>query len=283
MKKNKKSNLLCCISHLLYTDFVKAHKGIKAVKKNVSLDHIMQMRQEASYAYIDFVEYFVSAVIGNLRFKQNCCDNLLSQYATVSDEAFAILIMENNYGAWVDMGLRKDTSSTEAPWKYTNGGKAKGEVASSQHNRGWSEQGMQRFNELFDKVKKNRKADGALVFEEKLRSYCEDRASDKKKRAKVLPQELFAVRHELWSDNEDGEQAKAGDAEGPVQKKTKTCSNDASGGAMVTVNKNNNATIQQEEAEDSNDIDFDEENSKASDDETEDEGDQPDSDGLVPV
>ena len=177
---------------------MKAHKGgIKELKKRFNLNKLLQLRQENNYAYFDFVEYFVSAVIGKTHYKQNSCDKLLSQYATVSDEAFALLTFENNFDAWVDMGMRKDISGSQVPRKYTNGGKSNGEVGSSQHNKGWSEEGLKRFNELFDAVKKNRATPEAILFEENFRTYCEDKVGSKNKKAKVLLQESFVVRHEL--------------------------------------------------------------------------------------
>ena len=149
-----------------FLDFVKAHKGvINELKKHVNLIKLLQLRQENNYAYFDFVEYFVSAVIGKTHYKQNSCDKLLSQYAMVSDEAFALLTLENNFDAWVDMGMRKDISGSQVPRKYTNGGKSNGEVGSSQHNKGWSEEGLKRFNGLFDAVKKKRVAPEAIASE----------------------------------------------------------------------------------------------------------------------
>ena len=124
------------------------------------------MQKGKKFSYFDFIEYFLSAVIGKSEYKLNCCDNLLSQYATICDEAFAILVFENNIDAWMDMGMRKDTSGTKIPRKYTNGGNSTSEVGSSQHNRGWSEEGLNRFNELFDLVKTNRCAPEARDFEE---------------------------------------------------------------------------------------------------------------------
>ena len=253
--------------------------------KNVKLDQIMQLHQSENFAYFDFVEFFVSSVIGKACFKQNCCDNLLSQYATISDEAFAILIFENNLDAWIDMGVRKDTSGTEVPRKYTNGGRSKGEMASSQHNKGWSEQGLKRFNELFDKVKENRATPEAVIFEERFRAYCEDEASSKKKRIKEFEQELFVIRHKLFSENENESTEKCGGVEKPKHKKQKknistaivttvvsmdnieatTCTkcNDVGG------NSSNNST---ETDADDND-----------EDESEEEGEPPDSDGPVLV
>ena len=274
------------LSQILLVDFVKAHKGgIKEVKKNVNLDQITEMRQAENFAYFDFAEYFVSSVIGKSRFKQNCCDNLLSQYATISDEAFAILIFENNFDAWIDMGMRKDTSGTVVPRKYTNGGKSKGEVASSQHNKGWSNEGLKRFNELFDRVKENRATPQAKVLEENFRSYCEDKASSKKKRVKPIEQECFAVRHELDSDSEDGNAKNINDAERAKQKKQKTSNNNGSGTIVASMdNFETGIHFQCNEAVESNSTNGTEtDGNDNNEDETEDEGEQPELDGPVLV
>ena len=114
------------------------------------------MRLERNYIYYDFIHYFVSAVIGKMDYKKRLCSFLLSSYATVSDEAFAILSLENNYDTWMDMGLTGNTKTSNVPRKYTNGGKSKGTAATSQHNKGWSNEGLCRFNDLFDLVEKNR-------------------------------------------------------------------------------------------------------------------------------
>ena len=90
------------------------------------------------------------------------------------------------------------------PWKYKNGGKIQGKVGTSQHNKGWSDEGLHRFNEIFDSVQENRNTPYAKEFEEEFRNWCEEKAAKKKKKkvAAVL-QEPIKVRHELWSDNED--------------------------------------------------------------------------------
>src|SRR4051812_50140745 len=106
------------------------------------------MRSENNYIYYDFIHYFVSAVIGKIDYKKRSYSFLLSSYASVSDEAFAILSLENNYDTWMDMGLTNNTKTSNVPQKYTNGGKSQGNVATSQHNKGWSDEGLCRFNEI---------------------------------------------------------------------------------------------------------------------------------------
>ena len=162
------------------------------------------MRSKDNFMYYDFINYFVSSVIGKMDYKKKCCSNLLSTYATVSNEAFAILSFENNFDTWMDMGVRGDTKTSQVPRKYTNGGKSQNKTATSQHNKGWSDEGLNRFNVLFDLVEKNRASPYAKQFEEDLRKWCEAKAEGKKrKKVEKLFVEAVQVRHELWSDDED--------------------------------------------------------------------------------
>lgn len=133
---------------------------------------------------------------------------MLSKYATVSDEAFALLCLENNYNTWMDMGVTGNKKTSKVPRKYTNGGSSKGKNGTLQHNKGWSDEGLCRFNELFGLVEKNREGTYAKKFEEDFRQWCEDKASGKQKRVDKLFVEAVQVRHKLWSDNEEEEIAK---------------------------------------------------------------------------
>ena len=106
----------------------------------------------------------------------------MSKYATLSAEAFDLLILENNYETWMDMALTGNTKISKVLRKYTNGGKSQGKVATSQHNRGWSDEGLCWFNELFDLAEKNRDVPYAHQFEENFRKWCEEKALGKHKK-----------------------------------------------------------------------------------------------------
>ena len=73
------------------------------------------MRLEGNVMYYDFINYFVSAVIGKMNYKKKSCSIVMSKYATVSDEAFALLILENNYETWMDMALTGNTKASKVP------------------------------------------------------------------------------------------------------------------------------------------------------------------------
>src|SRR5688572_2905110 len=161
------------------------------------------MRSKDNVMYYDFIHFFVSAVIGKMDYKRKLCSMVLSKYATVSDEAFALLNFENNIDTWMDMGRTGDTKTSKVPHKYTNGGSSKGKNGTSQHNKGWSDEGLRGFNELFDLVQKNRDSQHAKQFEEDFRKWCEAKALEKQKKVEKIFNEAIKVRHKLWSDDED--------------------------------------------------------------------------------
>ncbi len=88
---------------------------------------------------------------------------------TVSDEAFALLLLENSYDRWCDLYFNnkgallqrrgkkgRDVESDVAP-KYTRGGIKYSTNDATGMEKGWSQEGKRRFNELYDSVKQDRK------------------------------------------------------------------------------------------------------------------------------
>src|SRR5687768_1934650 len=129
---------------VISSDFVKDCKGIKNVRESFNLEQVLKMRSENSFMYYDFINYFVSAVIGKMDYKKKSCIMVLSKYAIVSDKAFALLCLENNFETWMDMGLMGNKKTSKVPHKYTNGELLKNKNGISQHNKGWSNEGLLR-------------------------------------------------------------------------------------------------------------------------------------------
>src|SRR5687767_2141263 len=102
----------------------------------------MVLRKDSTNMYFEFVEYFVSSVVGRNHYKFHRCNKLLSEFPTVSDEALAILIYENNIDTWKHMSIKKITKNSDVTRKYRNGGSSQGEVASLQRYQGRSTDGM---------------------------------------------------------------------------------------------------------------------------------------------
>ena len=169
--------------------------------------------------YFDFIEYFLSAVVGKTYYKEHRCEKLLSEYASVSDEALAILIFENNFETWKDMAKRNITKNSVVNRKYTNGGSSAGNKASSRQYQGWSSVGIKRFNELFDIIKQDRESSNAEDFEEAFRVFCENGGvSGKKAKTQDILYEPMEIRHELWSDDNDDDDECVAERKSKIQK-----------------------------------------------------------------
>ena len=116
--------------------------------------------------YSSFSDHFLRAVVGNRKFDQDKRSCLLSNLVTVSDEAFAILVCENNIEKWIDMHKRNDRKQSNVVPKYTNGGKSNNSNGTSKRNKGWSMLGTKRYVELYQVVTMWRKQNERRIFEE---------------------------------------------------------------------------------------------------------------------
>jgi len=212
------------------------------------------LRNDTTGLYFDFIEYFLSAVIGKTYYKENRCEKLLSEYASVSDEALAILIFENNFETWRDMAKQNITKNSVVTRKYTNGGSATGNKASSRHYQGWSTDGIKRFNELFDLIKNDRDSPNAKNYEESFRVFCENGGvSGKKKKSTEIMYEPVEIRHELWSDDIDN------DTEGEEEQKGKRQKVSGDYDHNTNISISNDGILENEEDEDSNEPDDEDE------------------------
>ena len=118
----------------------------------MTISQILSLRKDMSSIYSDFIEFFISSIVGKNYYKENRCFKLLSEFTTVSDEAMAILTYENNIKTWKDMASKNITKNSNVGRKYTNGGLLQGRKASSCRFHGWSSCGIAWFNELYSIV-----------------------------------------------------------------------------------------------------------------------------------
>ena len=91
----------------------------------------------------------------------------MSSIVTVTDKAFVLLVLENNWKRWLDINNKSKNKC--APSKRGRGDQATSDVlplytnincvkanARNGGSRGWNETGIKRFNELCCKVKQDR-------------------------------------------------------------------------------------------------------------------------------
>ena len=120
--------------------------------------------------YMMFIDRFVRRVVKAGRFDPVCTNELLSEYVTVSDEAFALLLYENQEQRWealfTEMYQNNNKKPPQMPGKYTDGGTRKGRVGrSTTKNGGWHDDGLERFNDICVAISEERKTDAREDFE----------------------------------------------------------------------------------------------------------------------
>ena len=132
-------------------------------------DSFLQLRMEEEQ-YTLFLDKFVRQVVGARKFDKLSVDMPLPAYAKVSDEAFALLIYENQEERWKLM-IEHGTTKIDKAAKYTDGGKSTKETGRSRKARGWDNKGIKRFNELCQMVQTDRGGNHAQGFHERYQGY----------------------------------------------------------------------------------------------------------------
>jgi hypothetical protein len=101
----------------------------------------------------------------------------LSEVATPSDEALALLLIENSIHRWTRefeirevKGEQHQIKEDElVPSKFTSSGSNKRQKGLTKRYKGWTQAGIQRFNVLLDQVKEDRRVNG-IIFDESFAS-----------------------------------------------------------------------------------------------------------------
>jgi hypothetical protein len=113
---------------------------------------LMKLRQDKHGAYTFFAEHIINCVSGKKNWKQKQFETSMREGSTATDEAFAILLLENGRDKWEAMARSENGKSTE-PTKYTRTKKEGG----TRKYEGWSDEGLERFNELLGLVQSDRR------------------------------------------------------------------------------------------------------------------------------
>ena len=144
--------------------------------RSYELCEVIQNGRRSHKMYNIFYDRFLPCVV-----KKSVFDHQVSvatndsTLCTVSDEAFALLLLENSWERWVDIyrlqkgkvtpkrGQKRREFESDVPTKYTKGGIIYNKTVKNKDPKGWSAEGIERFNELYDKVKKDRKANKGFI------------------------------------------------------------------------------------------------------------------------
>lgn len=180
-----------------------------------SVQDVGDMRSgDAKYEW--FIDNICSVVVGAEEYKRKSASEYVSKWLSVSSEAFAILAYENYYD---------NTTSIAEKWKensdlsrkslgvegaaealYTKKGPGGGK-----RNRGWSKVGIDRYNELFNKVTEDRKEyDGFDSFYQLRKLATSTSAETLKKRKR---EENQAEREQGWKAAHDDMSSDEGESD----------------------------------------------------------------------
>jgi hypothetical protein len=138
-----------------------------------SMNEVWQQGRRNTKMYDIFFDNYLPCVIKKSVFDcQVCVATNNKTLCTVSDEAFALLLLENSFDRWIDIyrlrkgqvtpkqGQKHREFESDIPTKYTEGGIVYNQTDKNNDPKGWSALGIKRYNELFEIVRKDRKTHG---------------------------------------------------------------------------------------------------------------------------
>jgi hypothetical protein len=170
------------------------------------LKDIFEMRKNTNEAYTLFCDNVLSAVVGKNVWKAKCAGFTVSNIATISDKAFALVLLVNSWDVWSDT---EKTGNNKT--RFTRNG------AGTKKNEGWTKEGLVQFNHIAKRVRIDRRA--SPEFEETYMREKLDIAAGKRMRRR--DQEIGEdVEEKLTtyiegdmdtSDDDDGNSAESGD------------------------------------------------------------------------
>jgi hypothetical protein len=154
------------------------------------MHELLQLSEGNEKDWFWFADKVLQCVAGRRGWGKEKTMKILSESVTVSDEAFALLILVNNWDKWMaehnSLARKIDalyTSSTQGNKKFS----------------GWSDAGIQKYNKLFDQIEKDRSSDQRREMEEKfLKSLQRTNGSNKRKSTEDVSQERIKARNTLF-------------------------------------------------------------------------------------
>jgi hypothetical protein len=138
------------------------------------MERIIELRNdplEGEY-YMDLLDDLLKTVVGATKFKENRCERHLSEWFTITDEAFLLLCLENYWQQWhYEWMVSRIGPPNEEPAPEVTNPRYTGKTRGTK--RSWSREGMERFNNLAVLVYNDRRERGEDFDEWFLREMIE--------------------------------------------------------------------------------------------------------------
>jgi hypothetical protein len=193
------------------------------------MDEFLQGRSNEE-AYTVFFERFMPCATRKTSWDQRIAMATSGggSICTSSDEAFALLLLENSYDRWLDIftncpgavmqrrGEKKRVFESDTPTLYTRGGIKYEKTRLAQSVKGWSGTGIRRYNVLFQKVKEDRASNPDFEsnwLAEKKRAQAEMLVTPKKRRW----DDDDLAHSDIFGSDHENRNRQTTDEEGPVE------------------------------------------------------------------
>ena len=148
-------------------------------------DDIQEMRENEE-TYKIFCNKLLPCIVGKNEWNKLCWQIHVSKIATISDEAFTILLLENSWDVWKEMADRDDD---EENTPYATKPRWTNHSLAAKRYQGWCKEAHKRYNELYKKVQMDRESNKTFEI-----NYLREKVNEKnnkKKRKRELAQAVI--------------------------------------------------------------------------------------------
>ena len=140
---------------------------IKRKEQSSKIGGVHEIKSGCGKHHDNVCREFLGMCCGKSAMEMKCQKNLITKFTTNSDEAFALLVLENGWDEWIKIDAHEHFFSKrglneEKTRKVVGGGRYTAEAKGSIRFGGWKEEGVLRFNELCKIVKKDQAENGSF-------------------------------------------------------------------------------------------------------------------------
>ena len=160
-----------------------------------TLEDMLTMGDNDNDAYNTFCDYILPAVCGRKSNEAKFNEEYLLKVATASNEAFALLSIENAWDRWVFQLDNPDDDNIPAT-KYSQEGSQSRALTYS----GWKRIGTERFRDLQKLVKEDRRTDDRMGFEKLYLAMRQESSSKNKRGIRFRDTDYAIIKNDLLED-----------------------------------------------------------------------------------
>jgi hypothetical protein len=144
------------------------------------MDETVVRYKERKAAYFFFLEHILECVAGKKEWKKDKYSSKVSEAVTVSDEAFALLLLDNSWDVFQEHasqgGREENKTKIITKPKYT------GKRGGSKRFEGWSREGIVMYNTLCQDIVADRRSALGEEFEIDFLNYIREKGGGKRRR-----------------------------------------------------------------------------------------------------